>query len=286
MQVTEHAELDESLLAAKRKLIARIKQGRPAPASKVSKLKLAEVIEMPSVFQHRSNNQAASECHVWELVSVLQRDSGQALAPITVYWVGDGYCCIDGHHRMMAYKEVQHKGAIPVNVFTGTLDNALLLSLSSNSKDKLPMSAREKYNAAWRLVIGTSSSKAGIAKAANVSDRLVGKMRATMKTLSEQRPERQLDSLSWNDALRMEQGQDVKDFVGSDDWVEVEAKKLADRLSRTFGNRLSKNSEVLYRALEIYDGRIPEWIADYYAPPEDDLDGDVPLRGLQDGEEF
>lgn len=272
METTEQTHQDDTLLTAKRKLYQRLKAGLPAPTQRVTKLKLSEVLEMPTVFQQRAVNQAASEKHVYELVKALDRNPKQALSPIVVYWVGDGWCCIDGHHRMEAYRIFEYKRPIPVTVFIGSLDDALLLSLSSNSKDKLPMSAQEKYNAAWRLVISTENSKALIAKAANVSERLVGKMRAVMNTISVQHPELSLDSLKWTDALRVEQGLAPKEFSDSRDFIEEEAKKLADRLSRTFGTRLSNHSEILYRALEIYDPRIPEWIADFYQPAEDDFD--------------
>lgn len=275
---TEQTHQNETLLIAKRKLYQRLKKGLPAPTQRVTKLKLSEVLEMPTVFQQRAVNQAASEKHVYELVKALERDSKQAFSPIVVYWVGDGWCCIDGHHRMEAYRIFEYKRPIPVTVFSGSLEDAIELSASSNSKDKLPMSPQEKYNAAWRLVISTELSKVRIAKAANVSERLVGKMRAVMNTISVQHPELPLDSLKWTDALRVEQGLAPKETSVSRDFIEEEAKILADRLSRAFGTRLSSHSEILYRALEIYDPRIPEWIADFYQPAEDDFD--VPHSGV------
>lgn len=284
MEQIEQAQQDDTLLPAKRKLLQRIKRGKPAPA-KVSKLRLRDIQSLPSVFQHRSNNLAASESHVSELIKCLSRSPEQPFNPLVVYWVGDGWCVIDGHHRLEAYLEMQFKQPIPVTVFTGTLDAAILLALSSNAKDKLPMSRIEKSNAAWRLVISTDASRSVIAKAACVSERSVSYMRAVMNALSAQYPEKALDEISWIDAMKLAKGNSIDTHTGSNDWVEKDAQELAARLAKQFGRRLSHNYEVTIRALEIYDDRICEAISDWYSDPEDD-DGDMPTHKLAVGEEF
>lgn len=283
MEQIHHTEQADTLLSAKSNILRRIKQGKPAPA-KVSKLRLRDILSLPSAFQHRSNNQAASESHVWELIKHLERHPLQAFSPLTVYWVGDGWCVIDGHHRLEAYKAMDFKQEIPVTVFTGKLDEALLLSLSSNAKDKLPMSRIEKSNAAWRLVISTDNSKSVIANAACVSERSVGYMRAVMKSLTEHHPEMSLDELSWIEAMQLYQGKETDTNNGSEKWVEKEAQELANRLCKQFGKRLSHNFEVTMRALEIYDCRLLDVIAEQYSPAEDDED--MPMYQLADSEEF
>lgn len=284
MEKIENAQQDDTLLSAKRKLLQRLKQGKPAPA-KVSKLRLRDIQSLPSVFQHRSNNLAASESHVSELIKCLSRNPEQPFSPLVVYWVGAGWCVIDGHHRLEAYLVMQFKQPIPVTVFTGTLDAAILLALSSNAKDKLPMSRIEKSNAAWRLVISTDASRSVIAKAACVSERSVSYMRAVMNSLSVQHPEKALDGISWIDAMQLEKGNSIDTHTGSSDWVEEQAEELASRLTKQFGRRLSHNYEVTTRALEIYDARLPQHIGEQYSDPEDD-DGDMPTHKLADGEEF
>ncbi|MDO9281601.1 MAG: ParB/Srx family N-terminal domain-containing protein [Methylotenera sp.] len=284
MEQTEYTQQDEKRLAAKSSILKRIKQGKPAPA-KVNKLRLRDILSAPSWFQLRSNNQAASESHVWELIKHLERHPEQPFSPLVVYWVGDGWCVIDGHHRLEAYRATEFKQPIPVTVFTGTLDVACLFAASSNSKDKLSMSRREKSDAAWSLVISTDNSKAAIAKATCVSERSVGYMRAVMKSLSESHPEKALDELSWLDAMQIHQGKDIDKHTGSEDWVEKEAQELANRLCKQFGKRLSHNVGVTIRAIEIYDAKICEAISDWYSDPEDDED-DLPTPQLANGEEF
>jgi hypothetical protein len=280
MEQIEQTQQDENRLAAKRSILKRIKQGKSAPA-RVSKLRLRDVLSAPSLFQLRSNNQAASESHVWELIKHLERYPEQPFSPLVVYWVGDGWCVIDGHHRLEAYRAAGFKQPIPVTVFTGTLDAASLFAGSSNAKDKLLMSRREKSDAAWSLVISTDNSKAAIAKALCVSERSVGYMRAVMKSLSESHPEKALDELSWLDAMQIHQGKDIDKHTGSEDWVEKNAQELANRLCKQFGKRLSHNFEVTMRALEIYDCRLLDVIAEQYAPAEDASE-----HQLADGEEF
>lgn len=284
MEQIENAQQDDTLEAAKIKLLQRLKQGKSAPA-KVSKLRLKDIQRLPSVFQHRSNNLAASESHVRELIKCLSRNPEQPFSPLVVYWVGDGWCTIDGHHRLEAYLEMQFKQPIPVTVFTGTLEDAMTLAASSNTKDKLSMTRIEKSNAAWRLVIGTAKSKSAIAKATCVSERSVAYMRAVKASLSVQHPEMALSGLSWIDAMKLEKGNSIDAHKGSSDWVEKEADELAARLTKLLGRRLSLNYEVTIRALEKYDDRICEAISDWYRDPEDD-EGEMPTHKLADGEEF
>lgn len=266
-------EHSDSFLAAKAALQERIQKGQPAPA-KVSRLKLNEIQELPVVFQQRDISQAVSESHTVELGRAIQR--GQVLAQIVVYWIGDAWCVIDGHHRLAAYRGVKFKKLIPVKVFEGTLEQARLQGLANNSKDKLAMSPREKYNAAWKMVISSRFSKSLIASAANVSDGLVGKMRAAEKTIKAELPEQALDSLNWEKARKLAAGEKLIDS-GNDDWIEIEGKKMADRLSRTFGDTLSRHPLVTMKAIEIYDHNLLPSIVDFYQPDPDSED--YPFEG-------
>lgn len=260
-------ENSDSFLAAKAKLKERIDKGQPPPAQKVNRLRLKDILELPVVFQHRGILQSVSESHTVELGRAIQR--GQVLAPIVVYWIGDAWCVIDGHHRLAAYRGVKFTKLIPVKVFEGTLEQARLQGLANNSKDKLAMSPREKQNAAWKMVISSRFSKADIASAAGVSERTVGNMRAAERTIKADSPEQALDGLTWEQARKMAAGELIEDF-GAEDWVETEAKKVADRFVRTFGDSLRRHPLVTMRALELYDRLLIPAIVDWYNPIEDD----------------
>jgi len=67
------------------------------------------------------------------------------------------YIVVDGHHRVKAYKKTWKgkKGKkIPIKVLPArtTTDEATLLSLLANKDDKLPMTSRQKTEAAWKLL--------------------------------------------------------------------------------------------------------------------------------------
>ena len=59
---------------------------------------------------------------------------------------------MDGHHRLAAYKTAGWKGDIPAIVFNGSLDEAVREALRRNRETKLPMTAKDRREAAWRLV--------------------------------------------------------------------------------------------------------------------------------------
>lgn len=62
-----------------------------------------------------------------------------------VWWGGDGYYLVDGHHRIEAYKAAKWPTAqhVPVAVYQGTLTQALLKAGLGNTPDKLAMDYEE-----------------------------------------------------------------------------------------------------------------------------------------------
>jgi hypothetical protein len=85
------------------KLRKSIQSGLPKPEIKPKFLTLDEMTTATDVFQHRSGNLARSEAHVANLMKVLQRNDEVTFSPITVYWIGKIWFCIDGHHRIKEY---------------------------------------------------------------------------------------------------------------------------------------------------------------------------------------
>jgi hypothetical protein len=253
----------------------QIDTGSPEPEAKPERLAMNDIRECPEVFQHRSGNLAQSQAHTRELVRVLRTRDGKPFDPITVFWVGDGWCCIDGHHRMGAYREVGHQGPIPVRVFSGTIEQAMARALQNNARDKLPMGREEKSNAAWRLVIATKLSKAIISRAAGVSERTVAYMRDAVRKITAFYPEQALDVLTWRQADRLSQGLAPLQDVGSGDWIEREAEKVALALQKNFKDRLARQPEVFARAIEIYDSRLLERLREWLGTPEEDTEEDA-----------
>jgi hypothetical protein len=255
----------------------RLKAGKVAP-SVPSQLALSELQVIPDVFQHRSGNEAASSKHIDGLVKSLRGSKGKPFEPLTVYWIGDAWVVIDGHHRYEAYTFLDYAEPVPVQVFEGSLDEAIGEALNGNSRDKLPFGgSREKSNAAWRIVVGTGLSISKAVAVSNRSRQTIITMRTVAKEISKKHPERDLCTLTWDDAQRISKGLKPLENI-DDDWQEKRAKELADRLVRTFATSLGKQPEVFWRALEIYDGRLVECFMEMHGiDPETDeefLEGD------------
>lgn len=249
-----------SLLEAKKQIELRILNGSPQPNPSPTALSLAQIETIPEAFQHRSGNQASSDSHVKELLKNLKASKGQAFEAITVFWVGDAWVVIDGHHRYWAYSASFYQQPIPVRVFSGTLDEALGEALKGNSRDKLSMSRSEKSNACWRIVVSTALSIKKTMDASGRSKPTVIAMRDAKKKIQKLRPEVDLGELSWMDAMLMAKGLEPKVFEHDDDWLEAKAQTLADRLVKAFGMTLGAQPEVFCRAIEIYDCQLSSYL--------------------------
>ena len=138
------------------------------------------------LFQTRTleGNLANDQKHIGELGEIIGPDCDRKmLDPIEVWWGGDKYFVLDGHHRLIAYQNRKITKGIPVSVFKGTLDEAMSRAVYLNSKNKLPMTNEDRCNYAWKLVCVSKLSKSKIAKACGCSDRTVANMRVAKTKL-------------------------------------------------------------------------------------------------------
>ena len=263
-----------SLLTAKLALKRQIEKGQPPRIANPTKLAIDAIGERPEVFQHRMPPEFHSQHHVKELSKALC--SGQPLTPITVFWAGHEWLCIDGHHRLSAYRNSGWKKSVPVFAFTGSLDQAICRA-AKNSYDRLAMSRPEKANAAWRLVVATSMSKAQVVQSASVSDGTVAHVRRVHRSLQARDPGRDLSVLCWEEARRERSGEEKVEI----DWEArqvAEAQQFANTLAKAFGKRAQLRLEAFADALEIYNPRLRSFLSSYWrgdggefpAPPNDD----------------
>ena len=179
------------------------------------------------------------------------------LEPITVWWGGDRWIILDGHHRREAYERAKVVQGIPVRVFLGSLEDALAEAIVLNSRDKLPMTSRDKMNAAWKLTVCTKRSKSQVASECGVAERSVATMRSAKGLLLEQGL--QLDDLlglSWLEAQRQAKGEPPTDF-DHDEATERRARRYAQSLAKALGNRPHADPEGFARALQMLDERLP-----------------------------
>ncbi|MFC5476688.1 ParB N-terminal domain-containing protein [Massilia suwonensis] len=262
-----------SLVRSKVIIEGRIKAGSPPPAIPNS-LPLESIEIIPQVFQHREDAQWASDDHVQTLVKVIKNSTKAAkkkpLEPLTVFWIGDGWALIDGHHRYKAYKAIGYADPVPVTVFSGTLDEAIGQALKGNSKDKLAMSKSEKTNAAWRLVISTGLSLNQLVDASTISKPTIIQMRNVMRTLKETDPGLDLDELTWHQALRKYQGKEEEDFEPDFEWRDKRIAKVAQKLSDTFGKEFKRKPELFWEAVRKYDSNLTDhFLKMHNVDPED-----------------
>ena len=223
---------------------------------------------MPELFQPR----AISEKHIADLVRAIHQFG--TVDPITVMSVSGRTILIDGHHRVEAYQRAGKTTDIPVNYFTGSVEEAVLEAGQSNSKAKLPMTGRERQDFAWRLVLLGKHSKASIVQSTGISTSQVGNMRAVRKKLGS----KAFAYPSWWRARTQAQGQPQDmDEDQRELWKQELADRFADRLAKTFSTKLAERPEIAAMALATYFGRrLPDVILELrsFVSDSDDDDAD------------
>lgn len=208
------------------------------------------------VFQHRSLTREAAADHVQTLAKAIHRGPRgprQAhLEPITVWWDGRDWLCVDGHHSLAAYEHVKHPQPVPVRALRGaSLDEAIRASLEANARDKLPYTKRCKSEAAWRLTVAGGYSKADIARLTEVSTRTVAAMREAMRELAKAHPDVPPQELTWAQVRHWKQH---RQLPGGDDMdVETKRQRQAERAYRKIAPHIKGASlDTLLRVLELH----------------------------------
>jgi ParB-like chromosome segregation protein Spo0J len=210
------------------------------------------------VFQwrHYARNEMGSSRHVATLAAHLNQTK-QAFEPLLVFPAGEKYYVIDGHHRLAAYEAVKWQSHIPVKVFEGTLDEALLRGLSGNNKNKLPMTAMEKSEAAWRLVKEGKLNRPQIIALTTTSRSTIGNMRTKLAEMKAADPE---GDRSWQrDWIHARMwAPDGEQRTVEDDWLTKAAEKLVQRIVKAgIATELMKKPDVTALALSLINEHLP-----------------------------
>lgn len=233
-------------------LAARFVVGKPQPQPHPNELHFGVIKMRPEVFQHRRPAAHISERHIRALRDAVAKYG--TLEPVTVWWDGRSWVCVDGHHRMRAYLlQGKSNDSIPVLVFEGTPEAALARAASANTQDKLQMTSAEKANAAWRLVVmGEGLSKRSQAQCTGTSERQVAYMRSAKAALLEDpniQP-RALAEMTWEEARRRAVGKDQDGWSAEEEDARVE--KMAMALRKALGPTAERQPGVFLKALEVY----------------------------------
>lgn len=226
--------------------------GKPQPSTRPAHLGLRQIKLWPEVFQHRAPGKHASAAHIKDLAS---KAGERPLDPVVVWWDGRGWACIDGHHRVEAYKRARQSDLIPVEAFEGTPEQAMLEAAKRNTRSRLQMGHTEKLHAAWRLVTSTRASKSDTAQVSGVSERTVANMRRVREALVT--AGKDPSNLGWHEARLMAAGEKPNEKIDWDARTEEEAQAMANKLLAAFGKRAGQRVDALARALEIYSSQLP-----------------------------
>lgn len=264
-------KLSDNFFDALRQLEERHTRTKPSK-NKPSELLSSTIRTAPQVFQPRQLfGDEVAKYHVNELKRAAS-GKGAKLEELLVMQIGNNTYCIDGHHRLAAYKELNISTPVPVKWFEGTVRKAVVRAAECNSRDKLPMSKGSKLEAAWRMVVLGLGSIAEVSKATTISEATVSTMRSKLKALKEAHEngpsDDEFDSdsgpgefvcqLTWDEVKRGEIGHPEKD----DKWREKIINDWARRLSLNFGKKWGQHPDLAARAIERFSERLPLKLAE------------------------
>lgn len=241
----------EFSLTTEREALRLRKDTEASPALIPSTIGLHKINTTALLFRTR-NAKDMNERHISEMVRSI-RASGNGLDPLLVIWIGKDPYLIDGYHRFAAYRRAGWKKPVRIKTFFGTVDEAVLISGQCNGKAKLGMTTRERQCQGWKLVLLGDFSKLQIARSAGISTSQVATMRNVARTLGAEA----FGHSEWLSARNAAQGISWTMMTDEErtDRLEAQADDWADRLLKTFGNRLATNPELAAMALERYFGR-------------------------------
>lgn len=232
----------------------RIRRGGNPYAASPEALPLHEITTHEPLFQTRSPSEDESETHVRKLYRTIIRKSGSPLDPIQVFWIGDTWCCIDGHHRLKAYKRAVEKGhwqtsqPVPVEVFRGSLLEASAEGGEENGKARLAMQESEKNDHAWSFVILDAKpefSKSETADKTGVSTSTIGNMRRVLAFFKDEKPIHDPADFRWKDAAYLEQYGEEREGKDAEELRRQEVERFARLLRKTFKEKFSRDASLL-----------------------------------------
>lgn len=274
--------LDEALRTAERQ---HTTTERPKGAAASVNLTPSEIEVRPELFQPREFSfglRATNPDHVKKLTRAISIQG--ELDPILVIKLGKKWVCVDGHHRLAAYKAEKWTKRIKCEWFGGSVRGAVDESVIRNAKDRLNVPHADRLEAAWKRVLLGWGSKAEIVQLCCVGEGTVAQMRRVKERGREQSKRGDalrsnlgfsLNETSWSQAKLAYLGVEPKEI---DD--ELRAVRLSKRMRARLTNLLSRDPKVTARALALYDPELPKGIMSAWVVPKtvaamtDDDDGE------------
>jgi hypothetical protein len=232
-------------------------------------------------------DQTTSGKHIRNLARAIAINADHRLAPIKIWWSGNRWLVVDGHHSLDAYRlnGRHHKHyktkRVPVSVFNGTLKEAIIKSTSSNSRDKLVMSGDDKSERAWVMVVTGGFSKPDIVRACGVSGTTVANMLRGFNHRKEKFPKtysQHAQSMTWREMLKLMK-HNIEPETKTDEAAYKEKFLLNFQrgMTATFGNGYLalQNPEWLIEGLMRYSTRYSEILQEEFTKDSSSFRGEM-----------
>ena len=240
----------------------------PSATDKPDKLEPTKIKRLVSLFQPREliGRMLEDEQHLSSLERAIGKPPNhRMLDPLLVWWCGEGWMMIDGHHRLEAYRRAGVKEPVPIEIFEGSIQDALLESVARNSKDKMPMRLADKVNRAWRMVCLTEKSIKQIAGACQVGTTTISNMRKAKKDLMEAKEysEVKLADKQWVHAKMEAQGGEPAVAPDMEEVRRKKAVRIAQAINKAVGRiAIGRDPEVFAEAIKFMDDQAPKQLMD------------------------
>jgi ParB-like nuclease domain len=266
-------------------LLEKESQSKPS-INEPKELPLEEIKTAHAVFQPRQLEQGyesgCNEDHIRNLVEAILNEPLGVLDPIDIWWSGNCWRVINGHHRLLAYARVRKMGKlktplIPVKIFKGNLSEAIAESIRLNSKDTLMMSKSDKLNRAWILTCLEKHSKNEISRICKVGTSTISRMREKLREIREHFKNSDYwmtiaMGMPWEEAQAFGRALIER---GNNDWQEKIALDWSRRLGKTFGTKLATQPEITARALELYSEKLTKDLANWWSEIAQEEDEEI-----------
>jgi ParB-like chromosome segregation protein Spo0J len=231
--------------------LERLEQSEPRREAVPSELALSDIHVANKVFQWRLPDEdvLADTRFVQELVDALevQEEPRSPFEPLLVLPIGQQFYLVDGHHRLDAYATFGWQGTVPVEVFPGNLQDAILEAWKRNAHNKLPMTKASRFEAAWKMVKAGKLSRAEITRRTSVRRSTLTNMRSVLAEFGKRASVR-----TWAEARRLRRDQDAP---SGEDWKEAAAREIALHLAK--GPKQTTDPELLAMALAMAKEGLP-----------------------------
>lgn len=254
---------ESNWLSVYRSLMARGVDTLTEEERGLRRLPIRDVKTEEALFQPRLGKGLDSGKHLAELKRALSVRG--ELDPISVMKIGGEWLCLDGHHRLEAYRQVSEGKRsrlthVPVKVFSGSLDEALTLTIEANAPDKLNLSREEKLEAAWRMVVLGSLSLRRISQATTVALGTLSNMQKALQAIRERHPGVSVETWRWANVKRGLLEGEL--WEKKDSWQEAKAEEVAKELAKRFHGVPSSHPQVFALGLFKFDPEALKAIAE------------------------